>query len=445
MFGRKKEIMIQAREIENLKISIENKNREIENLKEKNEKQEKVLQEYLEEIKRLKQVATNDCIAVYDIRQELTIKKSELERRKFELGLIEVEIEESRINLEKIKSELIRESDLLELQSFGFYEPLMKNVTTEELNNQLEQVRYERKLMLKTENFYRCETDWHVNNSYNKGKTMIKRQAKNYITAFNMLCSSIGSQISVHNIQKKKEYIENAFTKMNQQCQIFSIIFEQRYLENVLLEIDILYSEVLLKEEEKEKKRIEREKIKEQKKLEKELKEEREKIEKELKHYENNYVPGDEVILSKIKELKDRLAKNDYRKMHELAGYVYIIENKSFKRNVYKIGVTRRLDPNVRIAELSNASVPFRYKPNCFIFSENAYQLEFDLHKEFEPYRINKANKRKEFFEIPLEKIQNVLKEKYNINEMFDYEPENEEWLISNYEPEGIDDEDDED
>ena len=130
-----------------------------------------------------------------------------------------------------------------------------------------------------------------------------------------------------------------------------------------------------------------------------------------------------------------------------MAGYVYIIENKSFGEEVFKIGVTRRLEPLDRISELSNASVPFRFQVNCIIFSDNAFKLESNLHKEFAQYRVNKVNMRKEYFKLPIAEIERIVKEKYVSDIEFNSQVAHEEWQVSAQEQvmTGVDDEDDED
>ena len=93
-------------------------------------------------------------------------------------------------------------------------------------------------------------------------------------------------------------------------------------------------------------------------------------------------------------------------------GFVYIISNvNSFGENVFKIGLTRRLDPTERIDELSNASVPFPFQIHAIIESEDAPALEAKLHRIFYEQKMNKNNWRKEFFKITIEDIRKVLKE----------------------------------
>ncbi len=92
-------------------------------------------------------------------------------------------------------------------------------------------------------------------------------------------------------------------------------------------------------------------------------------------------------------------------------GFVYVISNVgSFGEGVYKIGLTRRLDPQERVIELGDASVPFPFDTHAMIESEDAPALEAALHRAFESRKVNRVNGRKEFFRVSLEEIAAVLK-----------------------------------
>lgn len=117
----------------------------------------------------------------------------------------------------------------------------------------------------------------------------------------------------------------------------------------------------------------------------------------------------------KLEEVERQIADTDYRVANQKAGYVYIISNiGSFGEGVYKIGVTRRLEPQDRVKELGTASVPFSFDTYAMIFSDDAYALETAIHKEFEDYRVNRVNNRKEFFEVDLKEIKRVVKKNYD-------------------------------
>ena len=101
------------------------------------------------------------------------------------------------------------------------------------------------------------------------------------------------------------------------------------------------------------------------------------------------------------------------------SGHVYVISNiGSFGENIYKIGMTRRLEPMDRVRELGDASVPFNFDVHAMIFSDNAPELENILHKEFYDNRVNKINDRREFFKVSLDEIKKVA-EKYGVKAEF--------------------------
>jgi multidrug efflux pump subunit AcrA (membrane-fusion protein) len=117
---------------------------------------------------------------------------------------------------------------------------------------------------------------------------------------------------------------------------------------------------------------------------------------------------------AKIAELQaaldDAHAKTERaRAMAEMtkSGYVYVISNiGSFGEDVVKIGLTRRLDPEDRVRELGDASVPFSFDTHAMIYSEEAPALEAALHREFADRRVNDANLRKEFFRVSLDEVE---------------------------------------
>ena len=130
----------------------------------------------------------------------------------------------------------------------------------------------------------------------------------------------------------------------------------------------------------------------------------------------------DRLYIDKIKELNDKLKQLDAdkatvleREANARAGYVYIISNLgSFGQDVYKIGMTRRLEPMDRIKELGSASVPFEFDVHAMIFSDDAPALETALHQAFEKQSVNRVNLRKEFFKVSLDDIEKVVKENFN-------------------------------
>jgi T5orf172 domain len=122
---------------------------------------------------------------------------------------------------------------------------------------------------------------------------------------------------------------------------------------------------------------------------------------------------SDPALEASLAAIDAAIEANDYRAANIRAGYVYVISNRgAFGSGVVKIGLTRRLEPLDRVAELGDASVPFRFDVHALYFSEDAVTLENELHQAFSNRMLNKANVRKEFFFATPAEVRAVLAEK---------------------------------
>ncbi|PYV29315.1 MAG: hypothetical protein DMG22_23325 [Acidobacteria bacterium] len=111
------------------------------------------------------------------------------------------------------------------------------------------------------------------------------------------------------------------------------------------------------------------------------------------------------------------------------SGFVYVISNVgSFGGCVYKIGMTRRLEPMERVFELGGASVPFPFDLHAMLYSDNAPELENALHQLFEQRRLNLVNARREFYrDVELEEIETFVRSR-GLSAQFLREPEAREY-----------------
>ena len=202
---------------------------------------------------------------------------------------------------------------------------------------------------------------------------------------------------------------------------------ESLYLDIVATE----YEYFVQRERAKEEQRALKEQMRQEAEERKQLEQEKKKVEAEERKYNQEIERLNAQLASandsEIEKLKARLAevtalisKVEEKKAEIInlqngkAGTVYIISNiGSFGEDVFKVGMTRRLEPLDRVKELGDASVPFPFDVHSFIFSEDAPALETALHKELNNVRVNKVNLRKEFFRIPIEEIQAMV-ERYD-------------------------------
>jgi tetratricopeptide (TPR) repeat protein len=226
------------------------------------------------------------------------------------------------------------------------------------------------------------------------------------------------------------------------------ISIQQKYLDLKIKELRLAFEYQQKKQEEKEAQRAARAEMREAARLQKEIEAQRKKIEKEQTHYQTAYehllkqlesTPDSPDLLQKKAELENQLLDIDkaikdidYREANQRAGYVYIISNiGAFGENIYKIGMTRRLDPQDRVDELGDASVPFNFDVHAMIFSDDAPSLENALHKAFENRKLNMVNTRREFFNVTLDEIKEVVRKNFDKTVEFIDIPDAEQYRIS--------------
>lgn len=359
----------------------------------------------------------------------LFIEKNELihdiENKKKELSEIKKQIENK-------KTEIIQLDDQIQLQEFGLYTPIFKFSSSEKFKYKLQEIREEQKQMIRNDMAALCSQEWSVNGSLSKGKLFAKRNIKQIIRSFNNECDVLVSKVKFNNVEAYMHKMMKSYDDLNKLNEPNCISITQSYLNLKLKELRLAYEYSLKQQREKEEQRAIREQMREEAKLTEEIELKRKEIQKELAHY-NKQIVRVESLLSKapdeekkylndkkayieerLSELDREMKEMDYREANKKAGYVYVISNiGAFGENVYKIGMTRRLEPMDRIDELSNASVPFRFDVHAMIFSDDAPKLEAALHRAFDDKKMNMMNNRKEFFRISLDEIEKVIKDNY--------------------------------
>ncbi len=315
------------------------------------------------------------------------------------------------------------------------------NLRSDEVKNKLSLLKVREDELVKAGKAY-------IADAADRKETEIKAQAKQLLRCFNAESASIIEGVSAKNSDTVRGKLKRSFDTLNTLFKKDGVAISQEYLGMKLEELSLVYAYMLKLEEEKEQRKAIREQMVEEEKVRREIEREKAKIEKEEAQFSNEikklmgYMQksSDDVekqlYIDKIKELEDKLKgleadKEDvlHREQNTRAGFVYIISNiGSFGEQVYKIGMTRRLEPMERIEELSSASVPFKFDVHALIFSEDAPALEAVLHQTFRDNQVNKVNPRKEFFKVDLEEIKRIVRENHNATVQFIDVPEAEEY-----------------
>lgn len=364
---------------------------------------------------------------IADLKQSCDLEKNRLTALKDSY----LDVENKIYNL---RQEYIELDEEILYQSYSLFKPMYDFSTSEEYKDRLDDIRAQQKEMIRDKTAAICSTKWTVNGSEAKGRKVTNDNIKLLLRCFNTDCENAIDRVKYSNIESMKARINKSYESLNKLGQGNQITISPAYLQLKLEELSLAIEYAIKKQDEKEEQKRIRQEMREQAKLEKELEEARKNIDKEKKHYSNaldklnSQLEGNlseeqkNDLLEKKAEIEDQLSTLqkalddvDYREANQKAGYVYIISNiGAFGDNVYKIGMTRRLDPMERVDELGDASVPFNFDVHAMIFSEDAPKLEAALHRAFEDRKLNMVNTRREFFHVTLEEIEAVVKANYD-------------------------------
>ncbi len=372
-----------------------------------------------------------------EIEKIIEIRKDDarkLEERRCELikavDTIEEQLNNKKRELEEVK-QLIENEYIIEEVDVNTL-PKSDFANSSLCRDALVEVREKQKDMIRNNEAVVGDRNWTVNGSRAKGKKMIEEAIKLNLKTFNNGCDYIINTMRYSTYNSSLNKIKKLYNDVNRFNSINQISISGEYLNLKVEELNLAFKYAELKEEEREEQRRIREQMREEAKRQAELEEKRKVIEKEQKHYENELKRALErnKDAETIRQLRERIAelegsKKDVDKLEATvkAGYVYIISNEgSFGENCYKIGTTRRLNPLDRVDELGNASVPFKFDVKSMIFSEDCFELESKLHKIFDSKRVNKINKRKEFFNVTLDEIVDVVNNQLGLNVEFTLE-----------------------
>lgn len=389
-----------------------------------------------------KQIEQSKKEKIREVKQEIrmTIQREkeelsvELKKLQDEADKLNKKIEEQEETIYENEDKIIELRDEVLLQSFSLYRPQYDFVNSAQYKNKLDEIRDAQKQMIKHDTAALGATNWTVNNDARKGKKMVNDTKKLLLRAFNSECEFVISKVKYNNFDTCLKRIQKASETISKLGVIMNISIHPKYYELKVQELRLALEYQQMKQREKEEQQELRARMREEARIQREIEEERKKAEKEKQHYINALKEAQKQLaecedeaqktaleekLDKMQEQVSKIDKNladiDYREANQRVGYVYVISNiGSFGEDIYKIGMTRRLNPQERVDELGNASVPFNFDVHAMIFSKDAPALETALHHAFEDKKVNMVNKRREFFNVTLDDIEKVVKENFD-------------------------------
>ena len=289
--------------------------------------------------------------------------------------------------------------------------------------DELEHRRYE--LQSKIESavntgLYRIEQGYTLNDSARRGKEMQDVYGRGLCYAMGGYIDSKEKAVTTGNIAKSKELIKNKFNFYQSKANKVGLALNAEYVKARLDMLDINLAIKVKQKEEKARIRKEKRRLREQEQLLADIARERAKLLEEKKAMNiafDKALTDDERnrIKSQLANIDKRLDSIAYRESHSKAGWLYVISSPSLP-GLVKLGATRRLNPTIRVKELSSSSLPEPYKAHCFVFSDDCFELESQIHKYFDKERVNPD---REFFRIEPKDAIDVLREIFNVDVHF--------------------------
>jgi hypothetical protein len=375
------------------------------------------------------------AMGVLEIKEEISILEQSKSTLTEELLTLRKEILET-------KKSLIETQEIAMLQEVGVYQYTSSLDTSEGYSDKIAEIRGKiKERNIANGGAITAAQGWTVNGSTTEGAKMIKEFSKLMLRAYNGEVDDALRTLKPYKLDAALDRVNKVEDSIEKLGKTMLIAIDDAYHNLRISEIKLTADYLAVKEEEKEKQKEEKLRLKEEEKAQKEFEKEKEKLNKELSHHQAVLVKADETgnvqaaedAKAKIAEVQNGISGVEERAANIRTGYVYVISNiGSFGEQVLKIGLTRRLDPEERIQELSDASVPFRFDIHAIIFSTDAVSLEKQLHQELESHRVNKVNARKEFFRVTPALVKELLT-RLSTEGILTYKEEAEapEWRIS--------------
>jgi hypothetical protein len=358
----------------------------------------------------------------------LRAENEEAQRQKHAL---KADVEKLAREQDRLAKEVHGLEESLEDISFGIYKPHFAFDAPEDYKAALQSVVDQQRQVVRAGRAVHFGVTWTVGGSRREGERMQKQYAKLLLRAFNGECDAAIGRVSWNNAAKMEERIRKALDAINKLGGVMQIAIVSNYMDLRLSELRLKYEWEEKKREVVEEQRRIREELREQEKARRELEAAQADAEAEESRFtdalnkarvEMAHAQGEEHarLTARILELEAQLAGARERRervsaLAELtrSGYVYFLSNiGSFGDKVFKIGLTRRLDPQDRVKELSDASVPFGFDVHAMVYSEDAPALERAFHEKFADRNINLVNPRKEFFRVSIEELQEFANER---------------------------------
>lgn len=216
--------------------------------------------------------------AIIDIDSEVEKSKVEKNKTEGEIEALKDSYKEKKAIYDKLVKQAAIYDEEIQLAELGFYKPHYDFDTSEKYKDQIDKVRANQKEIISAKTAIFCNTEWTVEGSKTKGRTMSNRAIRLTARAFNNECDAAISNTRWNNADRMEKRIEKAFESINKLNESNKVFIDQKYLQLKLEELRLTQEYKDKKQQEKEEqaeiKRQMREEVKLQQEAERALNEE---------------------------------------------------------------------------------------------------------------------------------------------------------------------------
>jgi hypothetical protein len=338
-------------------------------------------------------------------------------------------VAEGQAERDRITGEAAELNNWLHLHEVGHFAPRYDFREAVEYKLRLDANEALQAQMVKERQAAVCASEWSIGGSRAEGRKVTGQILKLMLRAFNGECDALVAKVRYDNAAAFSEKINRSWETINKLGAGFSCSIAHQYLLLKLDELALVHEYQERLQAEKEEQRALREQMRDEERAQREIEKAQRDAEQEEARFakaldrareEAQQAAGAKQVrlLEQIAELEEKVREAEERRQRAVsmaqltkAGHVYVLSNiGSFGEQVYKIGMTRRLDPQDRVDELGDASVPFPFDIHAMISTDDAPSLERALHGLLEQQRINRINRRKEFFRVTIDQIEEVVR-----------------------------------
>ncbi|WP_420119927.1 DUF4041 domain-containing protein [Nakamurella sp.] len=360
---------------------------------------------------------------------DLAPVRSELERLARRRDALREEVDALERQAREARESIVEVNELRLLQEVGYYQfrhPLDDVVASKK---RLDRLRAQIKEAISKRTAVRGKSGWMVNGSLKEGAALVRQFSDLMLRTYNIEADNCVRTVRAHTIDAARKRLERTREAIIKNGSTMGVAIDEAYHALRLEELQLTADHHLRVEQEKEEAREERQRQREEAKAQEEFKKRKKDLLKEQTHYqsllERSRANGDEAAAlearERLAEITDSIEEVEDMAANTRVGYVYVISNVgAFGDRVVKIGMTRREDPLQRVFELGSASVPFKFDVHALVFSHDAVALETALHREFDQHRVNRVNRRREFFRVSLPEVRAAL-EKVGTNHVVEF------------------------